>query len=84
MPNVGDLEYNYGRQYRYVKPRSTDPGTFRLASPEEGIAGGPGGGGGTGTPQDIDGVLPIVANTTTVPTLRTTISMNIQALPSRV
>ena len=82
MPNVGELSYSYGRQYRYIKPNATDPGTFRLASPEEGVPGG-GGGGGT-TPQDIEGVLPIVATTVNLPTVKTTVSMNIQALPSRV
>lgn len=83
MPNVGELSYSYGRQYRYIKPNATDPGTFRLASPEEGVSGGPGIP-GTGTPQNIEGVLPIVATTVNVPTVKTTVSMDIQALPSRV
>ena len=81
MPNAGHLEYSYGRQYRYVKPNATDPGTYRLATPEAGSVGGPGG--GTGAPQDINGELPIVATTTTVPTLRTTVSLDITQLPSR-
>lgn len=78
MPNAGDLEISYGRQYRYVKPNATDPGTFRLATPEA-SSGGIGGGGA----QDIDGVLPIVASTVTVPSLKTTVSMDITQLPSR-
>ena len=81
MPNAGDLEISYGRQYRYVKPNATDPGTFRLATPEA-SSGGIGGGGGGGA-QDIDGVLPIVASTVTVPSLKTTVSMDITQLPSR-
>ena len=80
MPNVGDLEIAYGRQYRYVKPNATDPGTYRLATPE-GQSGGIGGGGGG--VQDIDGELPIVATTVTAPSLKTTVSLDITKLPSR-
>ena len=45
MPNVNDIEYAYGRVYRYIKPNSTDPGTWRVSAPEAGN-GVPGGGGG--------------------------------------
>ena len=78
MPNVGDLEIAYGRQYRYVKPNATEPGTYRLATPE-----GQSGGSGGGTVQDIDADLPIVATTVTAPNLKTTISLDITQLPSR-
>ena len=78
MPNVNDIEYAYGRVYRYIKPNSTDPGTWRLSSPETGNS-VPGGGGGGVT--DIDAVDPIQANQT--PT-KVTISLDIQSLGSRV
>ena len=77
MPNVNDIEYAYGRVYRYIKPNSTDPGTWRLSSPETGNS-VPGGGGGL---TDIDAVDPIQANQT--PT-KVTISLDIQSLGSRV
>ena len=84
MPVEGALEYAYGRQYRYIKPNATDPGTYRLATPEAGAAGGGGGGGGGGQ-HDIDGVDPIVAVTTGSSLVKTTtVSMDIQKLPSRV
>ena len=79
MPNVNDIEYAYGRVYRYIKPNSTDPGTWRLSAPETGI-GTPGGGGGGGI-TDVDAIDPIQANQT--PT-KVTISLDIQSLGSRV
>ena len=79
MPNVNDIEYAYGRVYRYIKPNSTDPGTWRLSTPETGI-GSPGGGGGGGI-TDVDAIDPIQANQT--PT-KVTISLDIQSLGSRV
>lgn len=79
MPNVNDIEYAYGRVYRYIKPNSTDPGTWRLSTPETGI-GSPGGGGGGGI-TDVDAIDPIQANQT--PT-KVTISLDIQSLNSRV
>ena len=79
MPNVNDIEYAYGRVYRFIKPNSTDPGTWRLSSPETGNS-VPGGGGGGGV-TDIDGVDPIQANQS--PT-KVTISLDIQSLGSRV
>ena len=79
MPNVNDIEYAYSRVYRYIKPNSTDPGTWRLSSPETGNS-VPGGGGGGGV-TDIDAVDPIQANQT--PT-KVTISLDIQSLGSRV
>ena len=78
MPNVNDIEYAYGRVYRFIKPNSTDPGTWRASAPETGN-GVPGGGGGGIT--DIDGVDPIQASQT--PT-KVTISLDIQSLGSRV
>ena len=77
MPNVNDIEYAYGRVYRYIKPNSTDPGTWRLSAPENGN-GVPGGGGGI---TDVDAIDPIQANQT--PT-KVTISLDIQSLGSRV
>ena len=81
MPVEGALEYAYGRQYRYIKPNSTEPGTWRLSTPETGTGGG---GGGGGTPHDIDGVDPIKAVTVGSTTKTTTISMDIASLDSRV
>ena len=78
MPNVNDIEYAYGRVYRYIKPNSTDPGTWRVSAPVTGN-GVPGGGGGGIT--DIDGVDPIQASQTRT---RVTISLDIQSLGSRV
>ena len=78
MPNVNDIEYAYGRVYRYIKPNSTDPGTWRLSSPETGNSVPGGGGGGI---VDVDAVDPIQANQT--PT-KVTISLDIQSLGSRV
>ena len=80
MPNVNDIEYAYGRVYRYIKPNSTDPGTWRVSAPETGT-GSPGGGGPGGGITDIDGVDPIQASQT--PT-KVTISLDIQSLGSRV
>ena len=65
MPNVGDVEYKYGRVYIYTNPDPAQgPGTWRPSNPDA-IA-GPGGGGGTGggVLYDFDGVDPIVVNTT--------------------
>ena len=81
MPVEGALEYAYGRQYRYIKPNGTDPGTYRLSSPETGTGGG-GGGGGT-VAHDIDGVDPIQTVTVTGTPMKTTISLNIQSLDPR-
>ena len=61
MPNVGDVEYKYGRVYVYTQPNAAaGPGTWRVSNPDE-IA-GPGGGGG-GVVYDFDGVPPIVVDT---------------------
>ena len=75
MPNVNDIEYAYSRVYRYIKPNSTDPGTWRLSSPETGT-GSPG-----GSISSIDGVDPIQTSSTNT---RVTISLDIQSLGSRV
>ena len=79
MPDVNDIEYAYSRVYRYIKPNSTDPGTWRLSSPETGDS-SPGGGPGGGI-SVIDGVDPIQASPTTN---KVTISLDIQSLGSRV
>ena len=79
MYRTGEVIGRYGRQYRYIKPNDTDPGTFRLATPEEGATGG----GGGGVPHDIIGVDPIKADTVGVAAKTTTISLDIQSLPPR-
>jgi len=87
MPNVNDIEYKYSRVYRYIKPSSTDPGTWRLSSPETGTSSPGGGGGGTGVTYDFDAVDPIQVNTSpgigNNPT-RVVTSLDIQSLNSRV
>ena len=87
MPNVNDIEYKYSRVYRYIKPSSTDPGTWRLSSPETGTGSPGGGGGGTGVTYDFDAVDPIQVDTTpgvgANPT-RVVTSFDIQSLNSRV
>ena len=83
MPVEGALEYAYGRQYRYIKPNGTDPGTYRLSAPETGTSGGGGGGGGGTVAHDIDGVDPIQAVTTGTTILKTEISLDLQALDPR-
>ena len=87
MPNTNDVEYKYSRIYRYIKPSGTNPGTWRLSVPEEGMGTGGGGGGGTGVTYDFDGDLPIRVDTTPGtgfnPT-RVTTSLDIQALSSRI
>ena len=80
MPNVNDIEYAYGRVYRYIKPNSTDPGTWRLSSPETGNS-VPGGGGPGGGITDVDAIDPIQASQTRT---KVTISLDIQSLGSRV
>ena len=89
MPNVNDIEYAYGRIYRYIKPNSSDPGTWRLSIPEEGSGspGGGGGGGGTGTEYDFDAVDPIQVDMTPGVGLnptRVVTFLDIQSLDSRV
>ena len=60
MPNVGDIEYKYGRVYVWVQPNAAEgPGTWRVSNPDEIAGPGAGGGGGTGTTYDVDGVAPV-------------------------
>ena len=60
MPNVGDIEYKYGRVYVYVQPNAAEgPGTWRVSNPDEIAGPGGGGSGGTGTTYDFDGVAPV-------------------------
>ena len=61
MPLEGAVENAYGRVYRFVKPSSTEPGTWRLATPEQQIGGGGGQPGGANVTYDFDGVEPIEA-----------------------
>ena len=86
MPNVNDIETNYGRVYRYIKPNSSEPGTWRLSIPEEGTGSGGGGGIGGGR-YDFDAVDPIQVDTTPGVGLnptRVVTSLDIQSLDSRV
>ena len=65
MPNVGDVEYKYGRVYIYTQPNvALGPGTWRPSNPD--AIGGPSGGGGisgNSTTYGFDGVPPIVVDT---------------------
>ena len=85
MPNVGDIEYKYGRVYVYTQPDpALGPGTWRPSNPDA-IA-GPGGGGGGGTSYDFDGQPPINVDmspgTGSNPTVVTT-SMDLKQLDDR-
>ena len=87
MPNVDDVEYNYGRVYRYIKPNDSEPGTWRVSIPEDGTGSPGGGGGGTGTAYDFDAVDPIQVDmkpgVSPNPT-RVITFLDIQSLDSRV
>ena len=85
MPNVGDIEYKYGRVYIYTQPDpALGPGTWRPSNPDA-IA-GPGGGGGGGVAYDFDGEPPINVDmspgTAGNPTVVTT-SMDLKQLDDR-
>jgi len=59
MPDVGDVEYKYRRNYIAVNPDPTlGPLVWRTASPQE-IGTPSGGGGASGVAYDFDGVPPI-------------------------
>ena len=63
MPDIGDTENKYNRNYIYVNPDSASgPPTWRASSPQE--IGTPGSGGGGGTAYDFESVSPVVVNTT--------------------
>ena len=65
MPNVGDIEYKYGRVYIYTNPNPAQgPGTWRPANPDAIAGPGGGGGGGSGETYDFDGEPPIFIDTT--------------------
>ena len=84
MPNAGAVEYAYNRQYKYIKPSNTDPGTYRLATPPDAASGGGSGGGGGTANIDIDGVLPVEVETTAGATVTIhTISLDFQKLSGR-
>ena len=76
MPNAGDIVDAYNRQYKYIKPQSTEPGTFRLATPPDAAHGGGGPGGGSTV---VIGVDPIVSEQPTPS--RADISLDITKLP---
>ena len=86
MPNVGDVEYKYGRVYVWVQPDAAQgPGTWRVSNPDE-LAGPGGGGSGTSSNYDFDGEPPIDVDMTpgtgTNPTVVTT-SMDFLQLDAR-
>ena len=59
MPNVGDIEYKYGRVYIYTQPNAAEgPGTWRPANPDA-IQVPDGGSGGGSVIYDFDGVPPV-------------------------
>ena len=76
MPNAGDIVDAYNRQYKYIKPQSTEPGTFRLATPPD-VAHGGGGPGGGGTV--ITGVEPVIVDQPTLS--RADVMFDITSLP---
>ena len=85
MPNVGDIEYKYGRVYVWVQPdAAAGPGTWRISNPDE--LSGSGGGSGGGTSYDFDGQPPIniemSPGTGANPTVVTT-SMDLKQLDDR-
>lgn len=64
MPNVGDIEYRYGRVYIYTQPNAAaGPETWRISNPD--ALAGPGGGGtpGVTVKYDFDGVPPVNVDT---------------------
>ena len=77
MPNAGDLVDAYNRQYKYIKPQSTEPGTFRLATPPDAAHGGGSGGGSGGT--IVAGVEPVVVDQRTLS--RADVMLDITSLP---
>ena len=86
MPNVGDIEYKYGRVYIYTQPDAAyGPGTWRPSNPDA-LAGPGGGGGGGGVIYDFDGVPPVVIDTTPGPANSPTVvqtSLDFQQLDNR-
>jgi len=85
MPNVGDIEYKYGRVYIYTQPdASKGPGTWRPTNPDE-IA-GPGSNGGVGTTYTFDGEAPINVDVVTNPAGQSSVvttSMDLKQLNDR-
>ena len=83
MPNVGDIEYKYGRVYVWVQPDpALGPGTWRVSNSDT-IAGS---GEGGGVAYDFDSVPPIDVDMSpgdgTNPTVVTT-SMDFVQLDAR-
>ena len=78
MPNAGDIVDAYNRQYKFIKPQSTDPGTFRLATPPDAVHGGGGSGGGGGSTV-VSGIDPIMSDQPTPS--QATVSLDITSLP---
>ena len=79
----GDVKQLYNRVYRFVKPLASEPGTWRLATPEAANLGLEGEGGGASA-HVITGTDPIKTNTVAGSPTRTTISLDIGALTPRV
>jgi hypothetical protein len=83
MPSAGDTEIEYGRVYKFIKPNSTDPGTWRLSLPDATGGGGSGGGGTGGVTHDIIGIKPVETATVGVNPRLTTISLDFISLAKR-
>ena len=81
MPIQNQLEDKYNRVYRFIKPNSTDPGTWRLAYPSENFTGGGSGGGGGAI--DVDGIPPVEVNTSVGAVTVHTVSLDFQKLNAR-
>ena len=86
MPNVGDIEYKYGRVYIYTQPdASKGPGTWRPSNPDE-LAGPGNNGGGSGATYKFDGEPPInvdVVNNLGNPANVVTTSIDLKQLSDR-
>jgi hypothetical protein len=62
MPIPGEIKYEFNRQYRFIEPGGSEPGAWRLATPDNAISGG--GGGTGGTTYDFEADVPIVVAVT--------------------
>lgn len=75
MPSEGDIIKAYGREYIFIAPNATEPGTWRLSVPAEPEAGLRG---------EVIGEEPIIATKDDKDIPITTISFDIRTLPNRV
>ena len=75
MPSEGDIIKAYGREYIFIAPNATEPGTWRLSVPEDADQGSLG---------EVIGEDPIVTTKDDKAIPTTTISFDIRTLPNRV